>query len=72
MVTLQIVTSLRFRESAVNSNFPIFSVVELWRVCPNLMYTECFLGVQHVLQNAFCFCVGLYLLFTHMSNRNST
>ena len=47
---------LRFGAIAVNSNSPIFSVVKLWRVSPIFMYTECFLSLQHVLQNA-CFCV---------------
>ena len=42
MVTVQIVKSLRFGELAVNSNSPIFSVVKLWRVSRNFMYTECF------------------------------
>ena len=69
---MQIFKSLRFGELAVNSNSPVFSVVELWRVSPNFMHTECFLSLQHVLQNAFCFCVGLILLFTHMPNGNST
>ena len=31
-----------FGELAVNSNSPIFSVVRLWRVSRNFMYTECF------------------------------
>ena len=53
-----------FGELAVNSNTPIFSVVEFSRVSPNFMYPECFLSLQHVLRNAFCFCVGLILLFT--------
>ena len=56
----------------VNGNSPIFSHVKLWRVSPNFMYTKCFLSLQHVLQNACCFCVGLILLFTHMPNGNST
>ena len=47
----------------VNDNSPIFSDVKFWRVSPNFMYTECFLSLQHVLQNACCFCVGLNLLF---------
>ena len=42
MVTLQIVKSLRFGELAVNSNSPIISVVKLWRVRHNFMYTERF------------------------------
>ena len=71
-VTAQILISLRLGELAVNSNSPIFSVVELSRVSPNFMYTECFLSLQYVLENAFCFCVGLILLFTHMPNGNST
>ena len=41
-VEWQIVKSLRFGELAVNSNSPIFSVVKLWRVSRNFMYTECF------------------------------
>ena len=72
MVTLQIVKTLRFGESAVSSNSPIFSVVERWTVSPNLMYTECFLSLQHVLQNAYCFCVGLILLFISHAYRNLT
>ena len=63
---------LRFGAIAVNSNSPIFNVVKLWRVSPIFMYTECFLSLQHVLQNACCFCVGLIFLFTHMPNGNST
>ena len=27
------------------------------------MYTECFLSLQHILQNACCFYAGLILLF---------
>ena len=42
MVTRQIVKPLRFGELAVNSNCPIFSVVKVWRVRRNFMYTECF------------------------------
>ena len=58
-----------YGEWRVNSNSPIFSAVKL---APNFMYTECFLSLQHVLQNAFCFCVGLILLFTRIPNGNST
>ena len=42
MITLQTVISLRFGELAVNSNSSILSVVKLWRVSRNFMYTECF------------------------------
>ena len=69
MATLQIVTSLRFGELAVNSNSLIFGVVKL---APDFMYTECFLSLQHVLKNTCCFCVGLIFLFTRMPNGDST
>ena len=42
MITLQIAMSLRFGELAVNRNSPILSVVKLWRVGRNFMYTEYF------------------------------
>ena len=42
MVTLQIVKSLRFGELGVYSNSLIFSVVKLWRVSRNFMYTVYF------------------------------
>ena len=41
-VTLQIVKSLRFGELTINRNSPIFSVVKLWRVSHNFMYTKLF------------------------------
>ena len=69
MVTLQIVKSLRFGELAVNTNFPIFSVVKPWRVSPNFMLHNVFISLQHVLQNVCCFCVDLilYLFISHVS-----
>ena len=68
-VTVLIFKSLRFGDLVVNSSSPIFSVAKL---APDFMYTECFLSLQHVLQNACCFCVDLIFLFTHMPNGNAT
>ena len=42
MITLQIVKSLIFGESAVNSNSTIFKVVKHWKASRNFLYTECF------------------------------
>ena len=55
MVTLQIVRSLRFKTLAVNTNSPVFSVVKLWKVSPNIIIHNVFICLQHVLQNVCCF-----------------
>ena len=60
-VTLQFVESLRFGELAVNTNSPIFSVAKLWKVSPNFMLHNVFIGLQHILQNFCCFCIDLIL-----------
>ena len=38
--SLRIVQLRRFGELVINSNSPIFSVVKVWRVSHNFMYTE--------------------------------
>ena len=65
--THQIIKSLRFGELAVNSNSPNFSVVKLWRVSPNFIYTDVFYKFTASFTECFLFLCRFHPLFVYLA-----